>query len=106
QTKLISAAPSRAGGKPVIVVVESGAVVDISAALANANVGAIVWAGDAGQCGGLALGNMLFGDANFSGKLPVTWDSNTGDWPAFHTGNSTTMEYDLGYQYFDKKGTM
>ena len=31
-----------------------------------------------GMLGGVALGRLLFGDANFSGKLPVTWDTNVG----------------------------
>ena len=29
-----------------------------------------------GMVGGTALGRLLFGDVNFSGKLPVTWDTN------------------------------
>ncbi|MEA2701284.1 MAG: beta-glucosidase [Myxococcales bacterium] len=89
--------------KPMVVVLEAGGVIDLPY-LTNANVGAIVMAWYPGQRGGAALGKLLFGgDANFSGKLPITWDSKTADWPAFKTGTTTVMDYDLGYQWFDRK---
>jgi beta-glucosidase len=91
-------------GKPTIVVLEAGGIVDMSQWYANAK--AVVMAWYPGMLGGVALGRLLFGDANFSGKLPVTWDTNIGHWPTFasSTGN-TTMEYWVGYQYFDHNGT-
>ncbi|HEY2900910.1 MAG TPA: glycoside hydrolase family 3 N-terminal domain-containing protein [Polyangia bacterium] len=100
QNALITAAAAL--GKPMVVVIEAGGVVDLPY-LTAANVPAIVMAWYPGQRGGLALGKLLFGDANFSGKLPVTWDSKNADWPTFNGGNSTTMDYYLGYQYFDNK---
>jgi beta-glucosidase len=57
---------------------------------------------------GAALGKLLFGDANFSGKLPFTWPKSEADEPAFNqggvTGGTTMMDYYLGYRYFDKNG--
>ena len=64
-----------------------------------ASVPAVVMAWYPGQAGGTALGQLLMGQANFSGKLPVTWAS-TG-WPTFNEGNTTTMSYYLGYRCFD-----
>jgi beta-glucosidase len=91
-------------GKPTIVVLEAGGIVDISQWYANAK--AVVMAWYPGMLGGAALGRLLFGDANFSGKLPVTWDTNVSHWPTFANSNgSTTMEYWVGYQYFDHNGT-
>jgi beta-glucosidase len=59
-----------------------------------------------GMAGGTALGRLLFGDSNFSGKLPVTWDTNVSHWPTFsNSSGNITMEYWVGYQYFDKNGT-
>jgi beta-glucosidase len=57
-----------------------------------------------GMVGGTALGQLLFGKANFSGKLPISWPTALGDLPAFNSGTSTTMDYYLGYRYFDKQG--
>jgi len=91
-----------ATGKPVVVVIEGGGVVDMPW---KDMVQAIVMAWYPGMVGGRALGQLLFGDANFSGKLPVTWPNNVNDFPTFDGGGTTTMDYYLGYRYFDNKGT-
>jgi beta-glucosidase len=54
--------------------------------------------------GGTALGQLLFGKVNFSGKLPISWPNALGDLPTFNGGGSTAMDYYLGYRYFDKQG--
>ena len=41
-----------------------------------ANAPAVVMAWYPGMVGGTALGQLLFGDVDFSGKLPITWDAN------------------------------
>ena len=58
---------------PITLVILSGGPVDVSAAKANAKVGAIVWAGYPGQSGGDALAQILFGDVTPSGRLTQTW---------------------------------
>ncbi len=64
-------------GKPTIVVLEGGSVIDMPW-LSAANVDAVIMAWYPGMVGGKALGRLLFGDVNFSGKLPLTWDTVAG----------------------------
>jgi beta-glucosidase len=58
-----------------------------------------------GMVGGTALGSLLFGDANFGGKLPVTWPAQWSDEPVFNGGTTTAFNYYVGYHYFDQNGT-
>ncbi len=86
-------------GKPTIVILEGGSIIDMPWL---SNVGAVVMAWYPGMAGGKALGRLLFGDVNFSGKLPITWDTNAADWPTFASSSGTTqMDYWVGYRYFD-----
>jgi beta-glucosidase len=103
QNQLIS--DVAAAGKPMVVVLEAGGIVDMSSWYSK--VPAVVMAWYPGMLGGAALGRLLFGDANFSGKLPVTWDTNLAHWPEFasSSGPNTTMDYWVGYQHFDHDGT-
>ena len=63
-----------------------------------------------GQEYGHALAALLFGDQNFSGKLPVTFPKSLADVPA-HTaeqfpGRNNTVQYseglDVGYRWYDR----
>ncbi len=67
-------------------------------------VPAVVMAWYPGMVGGTPLGSMLFGDASFSGKLPVTWAKQWNDEPAFNSGTTTNFNYYTGYHYFDQNG--
>lgn len=66
-----------------------------------------MWYG--GEEGGNALAAILFGDANPSGKLPVTFPKRLEDSPAYHNypGENLTANYAegiyVGYRYFDTK---
>jgi beta-glucosidase len=101
QNKLITDAVTQAAGKPVIVVLEGGSVIDMPWL---AQVSAVVMAWYPGMVGGTALGQLLFGKVNFSGKLPISWPNALGDLPTFNGGGSTAMDYYLGYRYFDQQG--
>jgi beta-glucosidase len=87
-------------GKPVVVVVEAGANVAMPWLT---QVRAIVMAWYPGQQGGDALGRLLFGTANFSGKLPFTWPALWSDEPPFHPG-TLSDDYYVGYSWFDHYG--
>ncbi|XP_022768308.1 probable beta-D-xylosidase 7 [Durio zibethinus] len=72
QQKLISSIAS-AANKPVILVLLCGGPVDITSAKNDQNIGSIIWAGYPGETGGQALAEIIFGDHNPGGRLPVTW---------------------------------
>jgi beta-glucosidase len=84
--------------KPMVVVLEGGSVINMPWL---AQVPAVVMAWYPGQAGGNALGQLLFGKASFSGKLPFTWPVQLSDEPVFTQGSLEPMGYYLGYQYFD-----
>jgi len=58
-------------GKPVVVLLINGAPLGVPDIAGKAN--AVVEAWYPGQEGGTALADILFGDANPGGKLPVTF---------------------------------
>ena len=69
-------------GKPVIVLLINGAPLAIPDIAAQAN--ALLEGWYPGQEGGTALADILFGDANPGGKLPVTFARSTGQLPLFY----------------------
>ncbi|CAA6665063.1 unnamed protein product [Spirodela intermedia] len=64
---------AKAARRPVILVLLCGGPVDVSFVKTDPTVGAIIWAGYPGQAGGTAIAEVLFGDHNPGGRLPVTW---------------------------------
>lgn len=86
-------------GKPMVVVLIGGSVIDMP--WLN-NVPAVVMAWYPGQVGGEAMGLLLWGKENFSGKLPFTW-SKLSDYGLFNGNGTTTFDYYLGYRLFDKQ---
>lgn len=81
-------------------------------------VSGLVQAWYPGQNGGQALGEILFGTVNPSGKLPITWEKRIEDNPAYATfpmplnqkpPNPTTIQYSegifVGYRGYEKNGT-
>lgn len=63
-----------------------------------------------GQEGGRVLADILFGDVNPSGKLPLSFPARLEDSPVYATypGARESAEYTegllVGYRYFDRKG--
>nr|GME11200.1 probable beta-D-xylosidase 5 [Ipomoea batatas] len=72
QTQLVNQVAADSKG-PVILVVMSGGGVDISFAKNNPKIQAILWAGYPGEEGGRAIADIVFGNYNPGGKLPLTW---------------------------------
>jgi beta-glucosidase len=70
-----------ATGKPVILVLLNGSALAVN--WANAHLPAIVEAWYPGEEGGTALAEVLFGDYNPGGRLPVTFYKSLADLPPF-----------------------
>ncbi|MDE3198786.1 MAG: beta-glucosidase BglX, partial [Acidobacteriota bacterium] len=76
-----------ASGKPVVAVLESGRPLDIRWAAAHTR--AILESWYPGTQGGNAVADILFGDVNPGGKLPVTWPQTAGQEPLYYNHNLT-----------------
>ena len=58
-----------------------------------------------GQEAGHAIAGLLFGDINFSAKLPFTVAAKLSDYPAFQNASgSSNIEYLHGYRRIEKNG--
>jgi len=79
QQKLLEAVT--ATGKPVVLVLLNGSALAVN--WANEHVPAIVEAWYPGEEGGAAIADVLFGDYNPGGRLPVTFYKSITDLPPF-----------------------
>ncbi len=68
-------------GKPIVLVLLGGSAIAVP--WADAHVPAILQAWYGGEAGGTALADVLFGDYNPSGRLPVTVYRSVADLPPF-----------------------
>ncbi len=76
-----------ATGKPVVLVLINGRPLDIS--WGAQHVPAILEAWYPGSQGGNGVADVLFGDTNPSGHLPVSWPRSTGQEPYYYNHNLT-----------------
>ncbi len=86
-----------ATGKPVVLILTSGSALAVN--WENENIPAIIQLWYPGQEGGTALADVLFGDYNPAGRLPVTFYKSENDLPPFD-------DYDMKgrtYRYFEKE---
>lgn len=83
-----------ASGKPVVLVLLSGRPNSIT--WPQDNVPAILHAWYPGTMGGHAVADVLFGDYNPSGKLPVTFPRNVGQVPIHYDMKNTGRPIELG----------
>jgi beta-glucosidase len=78
-------------GKPVIVVLTNGGALSVNKAQEKAS--AILLAGYGGQQGGNAVADILFGDYNPAGRLPVTYYKSIDQIPAFENYDMVGKTY-------------
>ncbi len=74
-------------GKPVVLILFSGRPLTVPWAFEH--VPAVIAAWLPGMRGGPALARLLFGDANFSGKLVATWPRAVGQEPLYYNALNT-----------------
>ncbi len=95
QRKLLEAL--HATGKPVVLVLTSGSALAVD--WADKHLPAILLAWYPGQRGGTAVADVLFGDSNPGGRLPVTFYKENEKLPAF---DDYAMQ-GRTYRYFEGK---
>lgn len=81
----------KATGKPIVFIMLTGSA--IAAEWEAENLPAIVNAWYPGQAGGLAIADMLFGDYNPAGRLPVTFYKSETDLPDFEDYSMDNRTY-------------
>jgi beta-glucosidase len=87
-----------------IVVLEGGGAITMGDWLPE--VEALLMAWYPGQMGGHAIADLLFGDANPSGKLPITFPTGLDQLPPFdNVSLEFTYGYFHGYRYLDRNGS-
>jgi len=110
QDALIAAA--LAANMKTVVVITSGGAVDMT--LWIAHTPALLESWYPGQEAGTALADILFGQVNPSGKLPVTFDRNLEDSAVAHSyyadpPENKKVRYSegvfVGYRHYDKSGS-
>jgi len=94
QTELMKALKST--GKPIVFVMMTGSAIAIP--WENENIPAIINAWYGGQSAGTAIADVLFGDYNPAGRLPVTFYKSDSDLPDFsdYSMNNRTYRYFTG----------
>jgi beta-glucosidase len=94
QTELLKAL--KATGKPVIFVLMTGSAIGME--WEAANLPAIINAWYGGQAAGTAIADVLFGDYNPAGRLPVTFYKSVNDLPDFenYSMDNRTYRYFIG----------
>jgi len=87
-----------------IVVLEGGSAITMGDWLPDIEGLLMVWY--PGQMGGYAIADLLFGQVNPSGKLPVTFPVSLEQLPPFDNESlEVTYQYFHGYRYLDRNGS-
>jgi beta-glucosidase len=87
-------------GKPVVVVLMNGRPLTIN--WIDKNIPAVVETWFLGTQAGHAIADVLFGDYNPSGKLPVTFPRSVGQIPIFYSMKNTGRPMDRNNKYTSK----
>jgi beta-glucosidase len=86
-----------------VVVLEGGSAITLEGWIED--VPALLMARYPGQEGGHAIAEVLFGDVNPSGRLPITWPRAAEDLPPFvNDRDQVVYGYYHGYRHVDREG--
>lgn len=89
-----------ATGKPYAVILKNGRPLTINWLAENSPAILVTW--HSGTMGGAAVADVVFGDANPSGKLPVTFPRNVGQIPLYYNHKSTGRPLETENRYTSK----
>ncbi len=92
-----------ATGKPVVLVVMTGRPDNLN--WASEHVPAILNVWYPGTEGGHAVANLLVGDVNPSGHLPLTWPRDAGQEPLYYNQNIPQNPENVAQRYWDMPST-
>lgn len=87
-----------ATGKPIVLVLFTGRPLTIN--WEKENIPAILNVWFPGSEAAYAIGDVLFGDVNPSGKLTATWPQNVGQIPIYYNSKNTGKPMDKWFQKF------
>ncbi|KAK9284290.1 hypothetical protein L1049_023460 [Liquidambar formosana] len=59
--------------RPLVLILTGGGPLDVSFAKGDSRIASILWIGYPGEAGGKALAEVIFGDFNPGGRVPMTW---------------------------------
>lgn len=99
--------------KNIVVIINTGAQIDVTDLDANDDIAAIVYLSQPGMEAGHVVADILSGKVNPSGHLTATWTRKYEDFPNAKTfshcnGDTTNEKYEegiyVGYRYFDAFG--
>ena len=107
QMALAAIRQAKDAGKPVVLILNSAGPVETGEFIDQAD--ALLWVYYPGMQGGRAAADILFGDVNPSGKLPLTFPKRCKDCPSYGNfpGACDEVYYGegifVGYRYYDLK---
>lgn len=87
-------------GKPIVLVLMNGRPLDLSWEDQNLNAILETWYG--GTEAGNAITDVLFGDANPSGKITMSFPRNVGQIPVYYNHKNTGRPFDPNQKYTSK----
>ncbi len=87
----------------IVVVIQSGGVCSLNSCIGN--IKGLVYSFYAAQEAGTAIADVLFGDYNPAGRMPVTMPKHDSDLPSWdeNTFRQFTSNMDEGYRWYDEK---
>lgn len=91
QVDYIKTLRDKAGSKPIILVVNSGSALNLTEVEPYVDV--ILYSWYLGEQGGNAIADIIFGDSNPSGKLPITIPKSLSHLPLYNNYNMENRTY-------------
>ncbi len=85
-------------GRPVVLILQSGRPYNLSYAAENCNAILVNWL--PGQEGGYATADVLFGDYNPGGRLPMTFPRHVGQLPFYYNFKTSGRRYEYSDMEF------